>query len=381
MSSRAMNTREVVDNEALIRHIRARKCLYDKKDPAYKDHVKRDHAWVEICRLFFPDWDLLSETDRSEKLTVLQTRWKGLRDCFKRHLRRLHEGRSGSGSRRFVPYVHAEELQFLLPFMEPRETQSSWGEGQQSRREASSQPLHEAASAGANLDVPVHEPLEAADEIFLPPSPQHDLQIASSQQVELQQVSQLDLPNVEQPQVEQSPNQRAPLLRSSRPVGGSRGAQTMERFANLMDRLDRKLETLETEESAFGVMVASMRKRVPDGRKNLVRKDIMDILEANMITPNSTNQSVMLPNPPCPPGPYYNMPNPPPPRTHPYYPPRFRPYTDEYGNALTSANAPIPYPSPSPIFSSHDVPNNPILMPSTPSPMPSTSSNLTYHQL
>ncbi|PIO14764.1 hypothetical protein AB205_0022960, partial [Aquarana catesbeiana] len=256
----------------------------------------------------------------------LQTRWKGLRDCFKRHLRRLHECRSGSGSKRFVPYVHAEELQFLWPFMELRETQASWEEGDNGQRAGG-----EAACAveGGSQCLSAHQSLEASEDT-------QETNISEPYtQLELPEVqlTQIALPDVKQPQVEEPPTRRPLPQRSSRPIGG-RINQTMDCFATLMEKLDHKLDALETEESGFGSMVAGMLKKVPWERKNFVKKAVMDILEANMQSNPATDQSSIFAHPPPPSGPYYDFPNPTPPRTHHYYPPSFCPYTDNYFNTL-----------------------------------------------
>ncbi|XP_073461444.1 uncharacterized protein [Aquarana catesbeiana] len=126
VSRREVVHREPIDNECLIRLVRQRPCLYDKDDPTYRDQIKKDNAWLEICRGSFEDWDMMTNSQHSEKLSAIQVRWKGLRVCYKRYLRKILEARSGSGSKRVVPYVHAEELEFLRPSMELTETQSSW---------------------------------------------------------------------------------------------------------------------------------------------------------------------------------------------------------------------------------------------------------------
>ncbi|PIO25796.1 hypothetical protein AB205_0065630, partial [Aquarana catesbeiana] len=304
----------------------------------------------------------------------LQTRWKGLRDCFKHHLRRLHECRSGSGSKTFVPYVHAEELQFLRPFMELRETQSSWEERDHGQRAGG-----EAACAveGGSQCRSAHQSLEATQDTqetnISEPSPQLELP-----EVQLPQIA---LPDVEQPQVEEPPTQRPLPQRSSRLIGG-RINQTMDHFATLMEKLDRKLDALETEESGFGSMVEGMLKKVPQDRKNFVKKAVMDILEANMLSDPATDQSPIFAHPPPPSGPYYGFPNP------PLLPPSLPSIHGRLWQCPKSMKYPIPYPSLSPI--TLGAPGNQrfgeesFQMPPTPSPKPSTSSTLnqlTYHQL
>ncbi|XP_077346714.1 uncharacterized protein LOC143995860 [Lithobates pipiens] len=324
MSSRArvVNIREAVDSESLIRYIRERTCLYDKTDTNYKDQQKRDNAWLEICRLFYEDWDVLSQTDRSDKLITLQTCWKGLRDCYKRYLRKIQESRSGSGSKRVVSYVHADEMEFVRPFMELGETQSSLEDQRQAQQAG--------GEAACVVEGGAHfQPL--AD------SPN---QIQTTQETEIgessSQVPEVNLPEVGHQQVEQPAR---PIPQQSARLG--RHSQNMDQFASLMETMHEKLESLESEESGFGIMVAGVIKRVPQERQGHVKKAIIDLLEANMVNQPATAPSPMF-GPPPPSGPFYDFPNPPPPRTHPYYTPRFRPYTDNYGNAINQGNAPSP---------------------------------------
>ncbi|PIO23388.1 hypothetical protein AB205_0097350 [Aquarana catesbeiana] len=153
----------------------------------------------------------------------------------------------------------------------------------------------------------------------------------------------------------------------------------MDRFADLVERMNQKLEDLQSEDHGFGLMVAGMLQKIPQEPKHDVKKAVMDLLEASMRNEPSIPTSPMF-GPPPPSGPYYTYPNPPPPRTHPYYPPRFHPYSDEYGNAMNPAHPPIPYPSPSPIPSTIGAPgyqpfsHHSTNLPPTPSVRASTSS-------
>ncbi|PIO10544.1 hypothetical protein AB205_0056820 [Aquarana catesbeiana] len=271
-----------------------------------------------------------------------------------RYLRKINAARSGSATKRVVPYIHADELEFLRPWMDLRETQSSWevpGEGQVESQAAASD---EAASqeAGGSLDHSILNESEAAQE-----SNQEEASASTQQQA--------------QPI-------RLRSQRRSRPTRG-RITENMDRFSQLVESMNQKLDELNSEDHGFGLMVAGMLQRIPLERKHAVKKAVMDLLEGSIRNDPSIPTSPMF-GPPPPSGPYYTYPNPPPPRTHPYYPPRFRPYFDEYGHALNPAHPPIPYPSPSPIPSAIGAPgyqqyrHNSNDFPPTPSPMPSTSS-------
>ncbi|PIO16319.1 hypothetical protein AB205_0107690 [Aquarana catesbeiana] len=286
-------------------------------------------------------------------VSILQIRWKGLRDCFKRYLRKLNDAQSGSATKRVVPYIHADELEFLRPWMDLRETQSSWEVPDEGQEESQAAASEEAASqeAEGSLDHSLLNDSEAAQESN-----------RGEASASMQQLAQ-------------------PIrLRSqhrSRPPRG-RLTENMDRFALLVESMNQKLEELNSEDHGFGLMVAGMLQKIPQERKHAVKKAVMDLLEASIRNEPSIPTSPMFGPPPS--GPYYTYPNPPPPRTHPYYPPRFRPYSDEYGNAMNPAHPPIPYPSPSPIPSTIGAPGyqqyrqNANDFPPTPSPSPSTSS-------
>ncbi|XP_040210565.1 uncharacterized protein LOC120941310 [Rana temporaria] len=51
-----------------------------------------------------------------------------MRDAFKKYNKHLREVRSGSGAPARVPYMYAEDLAFLKPLIEMRETEASWDE-------------------------------------------------------------------------------------------------------------------------------------------------------------------------------------------------------------------------------------------------------------
>jgi len=55
----------------------------------------------------------------------IQARWKNLRKCFKRELDSQHNATSGEGSRKRRKYLYFDQLLFLLPHTEDRETRSN----------------------------------------------------------------------------------------------------------------------------------------------------------------------------------------------------------------------------------------------------------------
>ncbi|XP_077317170.1 uncharacterized protein LOC143939950 [Lithobates pipiens] len=269
MSSRGhreVHHREPVDNESLIRLVRQRPCIYNKRDPNYKDQSKRESAWLEICQLTIEDWETMLPTDRSNKLSILKIHWKGLHDCFDRYLRKINEAMSGSGGKRVVPYVHAAELEFLRPFLDLREIQSSWevgDEGQDASQEAASQEVGGLLS----LDHP----------------------LLLEEQEEAQDSNQGEASNIQQPA---EPIQLRSQRRGRPPRGSN--TQNINRFAELVDRMNQKLDQLNSEDHGFGLMVAGMLQKVPQERKHKVKKAVMDLLEASIRNDPSIPSSPMF---------------------------------------------------------------------------------------
>ncbi|XP_073467133.1 uncharacterized protein [Aquarana catesbeiana] len=120
--------KESVDCEELIRLVRDKPMIYCTRHPKYKDNVVKKHAWLEIARIILPEWSMCSSQVQAAKLHYLQTRWRSMRDAYRKYIRHLKEARSGSGAAPRVPYMFAKDLDFLQPIVEMRETEASWEE-------------------------------------------------------------------------------------------------------------------------------------------------------------------------------------------------------------------------------------------------------------
>ncbi|PIO37102.1 hypothetical protein AB205_0213760 [Aquarana catesbeiana] len=88
----------------------------------------KKRAWLEIARIILPEWSMCSSQVQADKLHYLQTRWRSMRDAYRKYIRHLKEARSGSGAAPRVPYMFARDLDFLQPIVEMRETEASWEE-------------------------------------------------------------------------------------------------------------------------------------------------------------------------------------------------------------------------------------------------------------
>ncbi|XP_075692690.1 uncharacterized protein LOC142659953 isoform X4 [Rhinoderma darwinii] len=117
-----MSSKMVIDIDQLIQMVHDRPELYDPKVPSYADRYKKKKAWNEICTVVVPDWHLCSEKNRNKKAKEIQTRWRSLKDCFRRELtlqKKLEK--SGFPANRRRKYVHYDGLLFLEPTMKLRD--------------------------------------------------------------------------------------------------------------------------------------------------------------------------------------------------------------------------------------------------------------------
>ncbi|XP_063794388.1 bromodomain-containing protein 4-like isoform X2 [Pseudophryne corroboree] len=117
-----MSSKMVIDIDQLIHMVQDRPELYDPKVPSYADRYKKRKAWEEICSAVVPDWELCSEKEKNIKAKEIQTRWRSLKDCFRRELtlqKKLEK--SGIPTSRRRKYVHYDGLLFLEPTMKLRD--------------------------------------------------------------------------------------------------------------------------------------------------------------------------------------------------------------------------------------------------------------------
>ncbi|KAL1488181.1 hypothetical protein ABEB36_015139 [Hypothenemus hampei] len=98
------------DTEKFIRKIENRKALWDLSAKEYSDRDVKRRRWEEITNLMYKS---------------LQQRWKNIRTCFTRELKRRAGAKSGSTASRKSPYIYFDQLQFLRKTVENTQTQIS----------------------------------------------------------------------------------------------------------------------------------------------------------------------------------------------------------------------------------------------------------------
>ncbi|PIO30118.1 hypothetical protein AB205_0216730, partial [Aquarana catesbeiana] len=113
-----------ISHEAIIAPVHARPELWDSECPGYADRVLKRSKWEEV--FVTPHWDDLSATEQDNRGKEVYTRWRSLRDRYKKELNEERSAdRSGAPSTRRRPNPHAEALSFLRRTTEMRSTVSS----------------------------------------------------------------------------------------------------------------------------------------------------------------------------------------------------------------------------------------------------------------
>uniref|UniRef100_A0A2A4JTJ3 MADF domain-containing protein n=1 Tax=Heliothis virescens TaxID=7102 RepID=A0A2A4JTJ3_HELVI len=84
--------------------------LYDPEDPHYHDDQCRMSIWEEIAR------------NTNEKPIACKEKWKKIRENFRKAIN-LRKSKSDQGAKTFKPIRYVKELKFLIPYMEPNESE------------------------------------------------------------------------------------------------------------------------------------------------------------------------------------------------------------------------------------------------------------------
>ncbi|XP_075144458.1 uncharacterized protein LOC142219359 isoform X1 [Leptodactylus fuscus] len=85
------------------------------------DRLKRSHAWERVCQEMTEDWDDLHAKTKDRRLKDLQTRWRSLKDCYRRELQQQRKAeKSGGPAVKRKTYLYFRQLHFLKPVLEAR---------------------------------------------------------------------------------------------------------------------------------------------------------------------------------------------------------------------------------------------------------------------
>ncbi|KAK7867109.1 hypothetical protein R5R35_005833 [Gryllus longicercus] len=114
---------EDIDSELVINEVEKRPALFNKTLKDYSDANLKSKLWEEVClNVLSTIWGQLSTEKKKQAGTLVQRRWKNLRTCFARELREQKSVKSGQPAGKRRKYKFYDQLLFLLPTVEVRET-------------------------------------------------------------------------------------------------------------------------------------------------------------------------------------------------------------------------------------------------------------------
>ncbi|XP_072943059.1 uncharacterized protein [Epargyreus clarus] len=116
--------------ELLIEEVERRPILYDKHIKGYSDNAIKKKEWDEICVALLGDetWASMDTDEKKEAGYHIRKRWLNLRNCFARELRQQRLDTPKTKGKKRRKYCYFDQLMFLMPSIELRETAGSGNE-------------------------------------------------------------------------------------------------------------------------------------------------------------------------------------------------------------------------------------------------------------
>ncbi|OCT75262.1 hypothetical protein XELAEV_18030440mg [Xenopus laevis] len=109
-------TAMLTDSYRLIDLVEERPGLYMTESPAYHNKYTRRKLWDEVAANLIDRWENLTDQEKNIKAKEIQLKWKHIKDCYRRELKRQrNEGRGGSSQPKRKKYIYADMLTFLNP--------------------------------------------------------------------------------------------------------------------------------------------------------------------------------------------------------------------------------------------------------------------------
>uniref|UniRef100_A0A158Q924 MADF domain-containing protein n=1 Tax=Elaeophora elaphi TaxID=1147741 RepID=A0A158Q924_9BILA len=102
-----------VRSEAIIWAVEQLPCLWNLACEDYRDRSKRRQGWSTVSRMLIHDFEKKNLTERQRIEKEIQSKWKNIRDCYVRDVRRKNGEAVKSRGKRTREYVHAGSLAFL----------------------------------------------------------------------------------------------------------------------------------------------------------------------------------------------------------------------------------------------------------------------------
>ncbi|VIO90045.1 Uncharacterized protein BM_BM6406 [Brugia malayi] len=102
-----------VRSEAIIWAVEQLPCLWNLACEDYRDRTKRRQGWSTVSRMLIHDFENKDLTERQRIEKEIQSKWKNIRDCYVRDVRRKNGEGIKSRGKRTREYIHAGLLAFL----------------------------------------------------------------------------------------------------------------------------------------------------------------------------------------------------------------------------------------------------------------------------
>ncbi|XP_066590636.1 uncharacterized protein DDB_G0293860-like [Prorops nasuta] len=99
-----------MDQEKLIELVKSHEALYVMTNSRYSDNNFKDNIWKEIAK------------NLNQPVEVCKKTWNSLRDSFRKSLKKKRETRSGQAATKMRKWKFEDEMSFLIPVMQERET-------------------------------------------------------------------------------------------------------------------------------------------------------------------------------------------------------------------------------------------------------------------
>ncbi|KAK9745360.1 BESS motif [Popillia japonica] len=113
-------------SERLIVEVEKRPGLYNKKFPEYSDKNIKEKLWKDVCEVIIPNWSQFEGQQKVQEGKDIQNKWKNLRDSFRKELNLQKQTKSGDPNKKRRKYLCFEQMLFLIPVLQDRETTSNY---------------------------------------------------------------------------------------------------------------------------------------------------------------------------------------------------------------------------------------------------------------
>ncbi|XP_044157540.1 uncharacterized protein LOC122943684 [Bufo gargarizans] len=109
-----------INNDFLIQLVEARPALWDHTHRLHADHVATRHFWEQVCSALVPFWEDLEPRAQEQCREKILTRWRSMRDRFKKDYNEEVRAPSGSVPSSRRQYRYQAALGFLRRTLELR---------------------------------------------------------------------------------------------------------------------------------------------------------------------------------------------------------------------------------------------------------------------